>query len=103
MIEFAISEIIIECFSNAKDNEFINQKIDRIIIGNSSEIPNMIEIGFDVIANNPNMKPVFYNKDSFVVEYQNVYCWVTYYRNHDGLIDICITGYLNINEIFNQM
>ncbi len=103
MIETEIYDIIKECFSTSYNNEYIIEKIDRIIIGNSSNIPDMIDLYFKVINIDKNIKPIYYNKDSFIIQHNNVYCWINYYRTYNNLIDICINGYLNLNDILIEM
>jgi hypothetical protein len=98
-----IIDVIIESFSNEKNNEFINENIDRVILGNNSIIPDMFKLALEITSLNSNMKIEKIFKDSFIVKYNNVYCWITYYRNSENLIDYVITGYLSIDEIMKEM
>ena len=104
MTSLDIIDVIIDSFSTTKNNDFIDEKIDRIILGNSSNIPNMYLIAYQINNINPNMKIEKHFKDSFIIKYGKVYCWVSYYRNNEeNLIDFIITGHLNINEILKEI
>jgi|688.fasta_scaffold25577_8 hypothetical protein len=95
MIALSIINVITESFSLFNDNEGdIDEKIDKIIIGDNSNIPNMYQLSIEVANLNPNMKIEVIFKDSFIVKYNNNYCWISYLKNNENLIDYLITGYL---------
>jgi len=103
MFLLKIIDVIIESFSTEKNNEFIDEKINRVIIGNSPIIPDMYKLAPAIANLNSNMKIVKIFNYSCIIKYNNVYCWITYYRTNENLIDYVITGYLSIDEIMKEM
>ena len=41
-------------------------------------------------------------KDSFIIKYGEVYCWISYYRSIEGFVNLTVSGYLNINDILKN-
>lgn len=98
MTASAIIDTIIDSF---RYNEFINEKN---ILGDDTKIPNMYELSNEINRINSKMKIEINFKDCFIIKYNNIYYWISYYRNNnDNIIDFVITGHSNINEIFEEM
>lgn len=103
MALFEIIKVIIETFSNEKNNEFIDKKIEKVIIDNTKITPDMALLARVISSLNSNMKIEKIYNYSIIIKFNNVYCWITYYRNNEKIINYVVKGYLSMDEIINEI